>query len=214
MSERLFVANSNFTHLAASNTSVMPRNYIEDQTFEQINFQEQTLVKGEYENCEFKQCDFANADLSGFKFSECRFLDCNLSMIRLDGTALREVQFRDCKMLGLHLDACDPFGLSLAFERCQLNHTSFFQMNLKKTVFQHCKLEEADFTEADLSGAIFEHCDLKRAVFDHTRLEKADFRTAINYTIHPETNQIKHARFSLPDVVGLLEKYEIRIERL
>ena len=44
-------------------------------------------------------------------------------------------------------------------------------------------------------------------------IEKADFRNSHNYTIDPETNSIKKAKFSLPDVIGLLSKYNIDIER-
>ena len=43
-------------------------------------------------------------------------------------------------------------------------------------------------------------------------LEKADFRTAFNYSIDPENNRMKKAKFSPPEVVGLLNKYDIEID--
>jgi hypothetical protein len=43
-------------------------------------------------------------------------------------------------------------------------------------------------------------------------LEKADFRTAFNYSINPETNRIKKAKFSKEGLNGLLDKYDIEIE--
>jgi hypothetical protein len=43
-------------------------------------------------------------------------------------------------------------------------------------------------------------------------LEKTDFRTAYNYSFDPENNRIKKAKFSLAQVVGLLDKYDIHIE--
>jgi hypothetical protein len=43
----------------------------------------------------------------------------------------------------------------------------------------------------DPGAPVFDHCDLARATFDHTMLEKADFRTAVNYSIDPETLQTK-----------------------
>jgi len=36
-------------------------------------------------------------------------------------------------------------------------------------------------------------------------------RTAFNYSLNPELNKIKKAKFSLPAVVGLLDKYDIEI---
>ena len=89
---------------------------------------------------------------------------------------------------------------------------SFYKLKLKKTIFTSTKLEEVDFTEADLSGSVFENCDLYKTIFQKTILQKADFRTAINYSIDPEQNNIKKAKFSLPDVVGLLNNYDIEIQ--
>ena len=38
--------------------------YIEDKSFEKINFTESPLERGEYDNCQFTNCDFSNTDLS------------------------------------------------------------------------------------------------------------------------------------------------------
>lgn len=73
-------------------------------------------------------------------------------------------------------------------------------------------LQEVDFSEADLTAAIFENCDLQGATFDKTILERADFRTARNYSIDPEANSIRKAKFTLEGVTGLLNKYNIDIE--
>ena len=83
---------------------------------------------------------------------------------------------------------------------------------MKKTVFRDSLLVETDFAGADLSGATFDNCDLAHAVFENTILEKADLRTSYNYSIDPETNRIKKARFSVTGIAGLLEKYDIEIE--
>jgi fluoroquinolone resistance protein len=60
---------------------------------------------------------------------------------------------------------------------------------------------------------VFDNCDLTRATFDRSVLEKADFRTSYNYSIDPENNKIKKAKFSLLGVSGLLDKYDIAIEK-
>jgi uncharacterized protein YjbI with pentapeptide repeats len=75
-----------------------------------------------------------------------------------------------------------------------------------------CRMHETDFTECDLTGATFEACDLLNATFVNTILEKADLRRSVHYSIDPEKNKIKKAKFSMPDVSGLLDKYDIHIE--
>jgi hypothetical protein len=60
--------------------------------------------------------------------------------------------------------------------------------------------------------AVFAECDLSRAVFQAGILEKTDFRSAFNYTIDPELNKLKKAKFSRSGLAGLLEKYNIDIE--
>lgn len=80
------------------------------------------------------------------------------------------------------------------------------------TLFKNSHLQETDFAECDLTGSVFENCDLMRAVFENSIMEKADFRTSFNYSIDPERNKMKKAKFSLSGIPGLLEKYNILIE--
>jgi len=78
--------------------------------------------------------------------------------------------------------------------------------------FSNVTLVEADFTQSDLTDATFDQCELAGATFDNTILEKADLRTSFNYSLDPEKNKIKKAKFSLPAVTGLLHKYDIEID--
>jgi uncharacterized protein YjbI with pentapeptide repeats len=85
-------------------------------------------------------------------------------------------------------------------------------LKLAKTRFINCSLKETDFAEADLSSSVFNNCDLAHAGFDNTNLEKADLRTAYNYSIDPERNKVKKAKFSAAGLSGLLHKYDLIIE--
>ncbi|EFK58623.1 pentapeptide repeat-containing protein [Sphingobacterium spiritivorum] len=190
----------------------MSEQYTQDETFERMDYTSLALAKGEYDNCTFINCNFAEQDLSGFKFIDCSFKHCNLSLVRLEKTALRDIIFEDSKMIGIRYENCLDFGLAFSFTRCQLHHSSFYGLSLKKIVFKECSLQEIDFSESDLSQAVFENCDLLRANFYHTNLEKADFRSACNYSIDPENNKLKKARFSVSGIAGLLDKYNLQIE--
>lgn len=190
----------------------MEPEYFSEQTYSKLDCRLKPLPKAEYENCSFINCEFQEADLSRNIFSDCTFKSCNFSMAKLGHTAFRDVLFEDCKMLGLQFGSCNTFSLSFRFENCMINHASFYQLKLRKTIFKNCQLQEADFTESDFSEARFEQCDLAGATFDRSILEKADFRTSYNYSIHPESNRIKKAKFSLPAVTGLLTRYGIIID--
>lgn len=188
------------------------KEFIEDQIFEGVDFREQELVKGEYENCVFKNCILTNCNLSGQRFSECRFESCDLSMTNLAGTSLINAQFRSCKMLGVRFDTCNKLLLSFSFEGCVLNFSSFYQLKVKKTHFKDCNLQEVEFIASDFSGSVFSNCDFTHARFENTVLECADFRTAFNFSIDPEINKISKAKFSQAGLAGLLDKYKIEIE--
>lgn len=202
----------NYSSLIFHISSLKNMAYIEDKIFESVDFSSVMLDVAEYDNCTFKNCNFSEVNLWEVKFSECTFLNCNLSMANLNKTAIRDVVFKDCKMLGLKFEDCNKFGLAMCFEGCLLNHSSFYQVKMPKTVFKSTQLQDVDFTESDFSQAIFEDCDLKNAIFDTTNLEKADFRKAINYAINPDANKIRKARFSYLGLAGLLGKYNIDID--
>jgi uncharacterized protein YjbI with pentapeptide repeats len=184
------------------------RPFLQGQTLEGLD---KLGYKGEYEQCTFVDCDFSNADLGGSSFGKCTFRRCNLSNARLNGAAFREVKFADCKLMGLHFDSCNPIGLEFSAESCLLNYSFFVQVKMRKTRFKDCQMREADFTGADFTDSVFDHCDLLSAVFDGTNLERADLSTAHSYSIDPEKNRIRRAKFSLPDVIGLLNRYDIEI---
>lgn len=184
----------------------------EDVTYRGNECRSLQFCEQEFELCVFDHCDLSEADLSFSVFIDCTFSHCNLSMVKLGSTVFRDVQFSGCKISGVLFDDCNANGLGFTFRNCILNHSSFYKTRIRKTLFEECQLKEVDFSGTDITGAVFKDCDLTDAKFENTVLEKADLRTAFNYTIDPEKNRLKQARFSMPGVAGLLHKYNIRIE--
>ena len=184
--------------------------YVEEKTFNKVDFTSKALEKGEYDNCTFKECDFSNSDLSDVKFLECKFDNCNLSMTKLINTSLCDVRFKNCKMLGMHFENCNEFGFSIHLEDCNLSLSSFYKIKMKKNTFKNLKFHECDFTESDLSLSVFDQCDFAKATFDNTNLEKADLQTSFNYSIDPEKNRIKKAKFSLNGITDYLINMTLR----
>jgi uncharacterized protein YjbI with pentapeptide repeats len=189
----------------------MEYQYQLEKTFTKLDFAETPISKGEYEKCVFKNCNFFKGNLAEFVFIDCEFISCDLSMIEVSSTTFNNAQFFDCKILGVHFEQCNDFGFSVKFENCILNHSSFFGIKMNKTIFTSCNMEEVDFTESDLSNSVFTECDLERTVFNRTNLTKTDLSTSYNFSIDPENNKIKRAKFSVNNLSGLLNKYEIVI---
>lgn len=185
--------------------------YFCDQVFENVDFTIDDLSPGDYEGCRFLRCSFAGITLPEIHFSECAFEGCNLSLVQLPGSTLQDVSFLRCRIAGVHFDACNHTLFTAKYDDCLLEHSSFFGMKLKKANFTSCILRDADFTGADLTEAVFDRCDLERALFEETILEKADFITSFHYTIDPEKNRIKKAKFSTAGLPGLLGRYQLDI---
>lgn len=190
----------------------MERPYIESKNFEKADISESGLPLGDYEDCTFNNGDLSNLNLSVRNFTECEFISCNLSMVKLSKTTFNNVKFTSCKLVALRFEDCNEFLFTVAFDDCELTLSSFYKRKLRNTIFKNSTLQEVDFTEADLTGSVFDHCDLAMATFENSILEKADFRTSFHYSINPELNRIKRARFSIAGIVGLLSKYDIEVE--
>jgi uncharacterized protein YjbI with pentapeptide repeats len=93
-----------------------------------------------------------------------------------------------------------------------LNYSTFVHAKIRKTHFTDCILKEVDFERADLTSCIFKNCDLQGARFIHSILEKTDFRSSFNFTIDPEINNMKKAKFDSTNLAGLLYKYNLDID--
>jgi fluoroquinolone resistance protein len=190
----------------------MERLYTEDGVFEKKDYSVHRLPEGDYENCQFMHCNFSNADLSGCNFIECSFTTCNLGRAKLSKVSFRDVIFKDSKMIGLHFEDCNEFMLTMEFDHCILDYSSFERLKLQRIKFMDCHMHELVFSGTDLTGAEFSHSDLQGTRFEQCVLEKADFSSALQYSIDPENNRIKKARFSLTGLTGLLDKYDIIVE--
>jgi uncharacterized protein YjbI with pentapeptide repeats len=166
----------------------------------------------DFEQFRFVNCELSEANLAGLRFEDCLFERCNLTTAKLTGTALQNVAFTDCKLLGVAFSACQDMLFGVHFDDCQLRYASFGGKKLAGTRFSRCSLAETDFTNADLTGAAFASCDLAGTLFHNTQLAGADFTTATGFTLDPEANHLRGARFALAGLPGLLDRYGLLIE--
>lgn len=183
----------------------------EEKVFENIDYTTIRFATGDYDLCRFINCNLHEVNLSLSRFVECEFVNCNLSMAKLGETVFNTVHFKACKMLGLDFRLANSALFTVSFEDCTLDFSSFQKKNLKKTIIKNCSLKQVEFIETDLTSAVLDNCDLADAKFERSVLEKADLTTAFNYSINPEVNKMKKAKFSLQGIHGLLDRHGIVI---
>jgi fluoroquinolone resistance protein len=183
-----------------------------DKTITGEDWQKRDLSGAVFDTCVFRDCGLAEAVFTSAEFIDCRFESCNMKLVKLLKARLKNIFFIDCKLTGVDFGASGDFLFSACFDKCSLDYAGFSKKTMRKTVFKDCMMKEAAFIETDLSGSTFDGCDLSRALFDRADLSGADFRQAFNFSINPEKNNLKKARFSCAGLIGLLDRFDIIIE--
>lgn len=179
--------------------------------FDKIVLPSYKLTNREFEDCVFTNCDFSSSNWSQTTFMDCEFIDCNLALIQTAGCSFKNVQFTNCKLLGIAFDQCADFLFQVSFQDCNLDYASFANKKMPKTNIIACSLKEVSFVGSTLTGSSFEDSILEGTIFNNTQLASVDFTKASNYKIDPEYNPMRKAKFSALGIVGLLDKYDIKI---
>ncbi|MCM1544189.1 MAG: pentapeptide repeat-containing protein [Ruminococcus sp.] len=176
----------------------------------------------EFADCSFTDCDFINCVIDGCRFSHCSFADCTFTKCRLinnkgsQQSQMRYSVFTDCYLIGINWNEwLPPIQFYQPFDsltKCRMKYNNFSEMNLTKFSFCGSDITDSMFADCKLSGSNFKGCNLTKTEFFRCDLTKADFRDAAGYQISLETNKLKDARFSFPEVVNLLSGTGIKIE--
>jgi len=190
----------------------MSATYIIEEQFTNKLYAEDEIMYRDFERCTFTNCDLSGCNYLGTAFIDCVFINCNFYEAKINYVSLRDVQFNGCNFTGVNFSMCDALLFSFGFTDCKLDYTKFYTLKLKGTVFTNCTLTAVDFMKADITDVIFDNCNLHKSVFIDTIANKADFTTSYNYTMDPEKNKLKKAKFSQAGLKGLLEKYEIIVK--
>ncbi len=165
-----------------------------------------------FEACSFEGLLLPNTIFEQIDFIDCSFIDCDFSASQWPGSGIKNCVFEGCKLIGIDFTVCQPFLFHFSAKECNLSFTQFSNCNLEKFVFINCQLQETDFGHANLKKARFNECKLTGSLFEQTHLEEADLTTAREFTIQPENNMLKGAKFSSTNLEGLLAHLPIQIE--
>ncbi len=183
-----------------------------DHVFQNLDLRQQVIEGCSFDACTFNQSSFSGATLKNCRFVDCIFEHCDLSNTQLTSSTLRSVKFQNSKLVGINWTAASEV-MHLAWYECILNYGNFSGLDLRKCVLFQCMAIEADFIQTNFSEANLGATDFASARFASTNLIKADFRQARNYSIRPDSNKIKNAKFSLPEATLLLYGLDIILEQ-
>ncbi len=186
------------------------------EVFNELEIKRAIVQLSNFEGCKFVGCNFLEAQFNECKFTDCEFKDSNLSLIKFNKSKFIETDFKNCKLTGVNWTTL-PWGnlivtAPIFFESCDISFSIFSSLELQEISFQDCKAHDVDFSECNLKGADFYRTDLRDSRFVLSKLDHCNFSEAINYCINPLENSIEGARFSSPDVLGLLSIFNIEID--
>lgn len=184
----------------------------ESSEYNRIDFQEYSLERNSFEDYRFLSCKFDNISLNDSIFTDCRFEKCSLILTQVENTTFNNVLFQESKLLGVDFGKCNNFLFSLDMQESLLDSIFLFDKNLRNINIVKCIIKNSEFTEVDFTRADFSESRFEETRFTKCNLEKADFRSSQGYQIDPEFNNIKNARFTLPEAQSFLVFLGVVIE--
>ena len=194
-------------HTISSNTEYS------DLVFNNVRLQSEQILSSEFFDCVFSDCSFAESIFQKCRFVNCAFQGCDLSLTQVPESIFSNARFEDSKIIGVNWAQADWPGSGLGKPICiiksAISHCTFIGLNLNGVHIIDCIAADVDFREADLSRADFSGTDLSESIFSNTNLSEADLSQARNYQIDPGQNELKGARFSLPEAMSLLYSMDI-----
>jgi fluoroquinolone resistance protein len=187
-----------------------------DQAFDGLQMDNNSTSSSEFFDCYFRECSFVRSVFRQCRFINCKFLRCDLSLVQLPGSSFSGTIFQDSKCVGINWALASwtetgQLGNPIRFKKCALNHSTFIGLSLEGIQFTDCVAVDVDFREADLTQVDFSGTDLSDSLFNNTNLSGADLSQARNYLIDPANNELKGARFSLPEAMSLLYNLDIEL---
>ena len=188
---------------------------LSDQVFLGQNLDGLQILSSDFIDCTFNHCTFIETQLQKCRFVNCTFNASDLSLGKIPESIFINTFFHESKIIGVNwAQASWPatdLGLSINFSKSALNHSTFIGLKLQGIQIISCQAVNVDFREADLSNADFSGSDLYESLFIHTNLSGADLSQARNYMIDPGLNELKKAKFSLPEAMALLYNMDITL---
>lgn len=189
---------------------------VSNQVVEELRLEDGTLSDMTYSECTLRKWSLAKVVMRNVAFVNCTFDACSFRNVAFRGCSMLNGVFRDCTLLGLDWSEMRRHGARLsmiaAMRRCGIRYNTFINVKMARIDFEESILHDCFFQECALKLAVFKGTDFRDTIFQNCDLSGADFRDAHGYAIDIRNNVVTKARFSQPDVIGLLCGMDIFIE--
>lgn len=189
--------------------------YYENETIEDVSIGDVFIKGRKYVDCKFKNCKFMGTQLDLVSFTSCSFVKCDILSIQTENSEIKNCSFKECNLIGVNWKSLSETRSLRPFSKFTdnfLKYNSFMMMNLNKIDFSNNEMIECHFDDCQLKASDFRNVKFDKTVFTFNNLEKANFKNAVGYHIDITNNKIKGAKFSYPEVFGLLEALQIEVD--
>lgn len=190
------------------------KRYFQGEIFE--NIEPGALQNAEFSDCTFKNCRWTNAKIENATFISCTFERCNWNGVMFSFCRMNDAWLIGCAFRSVSWGSLQGRStLSQTFgklQNCEFRYNEFRGMPLQEFDFSSCVFGDCTFDDCKLVGANFHGAPLARSHFTRCDLQKADFRASDGYLIDLNSNPLKGARFSFPEVSSLLNGLGLIIE--
>lgn len=184
----------------------------ENKTFSGITIEDEELKSKEFTNCTFTKVTILSSTFKSCIFVDCIFENCHISALKVTDSRFSNVNFVSSKVQGIDWTAASKFNLELSFSKSNIDYSVFNGLKLKNFRLINSYAKEAYFLDSDLSKADCSGTDFEGSQFLRTNLSNASFSHAKNYFINPKLNTLKKTKFTLPEVLNIIEECGIEIE--
>jgi len=184
-----------------------------EQIFKDLNLSHKEFVSKEFDDCTFEKCDFSETIFKKCRFLNCTFAHCDLSLIKIKYSSFVNTVFKHSKIIGVNWSEAlykekDLYS-PVKFLNCIISHSTFIGLKMQKIHIKECVAKDVDFRDSDLSGSDMSHSDFTDSIFIRTVLKGANFTGSTGYNINATLNDIRKAKFSLPEAISLLYGLDI-----
>lgn len=182
----------------------------QDQVFEGIKLERESLCGRKYYDCTFKRCSFVNVDFSQCSFESCQFISSSVVASKMDNARFLDVSFKDCKMVGIIFSVLSDFAVSFSLEQTVLLSCTFSDMRIAKTRFESCQINDCLFANCDLRQSNFSASSFQSGQITNCDLRECNFLGAEGFMINPGENKMRNALFGVDNAIELLRCYGLK----
>lgn len=161
-----------------------------DVIFENCQFSQENLSKGEWLDCQLIRCQLANHNFSDSLFYRCQFKNCQLL----------GADFSRNKWKNNLLESSRGDFLNLS--ESTLENTKFIATNLREAFFQACQFKEVTFQD----------CQLERSDFLDSKLKSVDFSSSRFETLIFSPELLKGATFDYQQAPNILQLLGLKLK--